>query len=125
MNRKIKSILAALLALCILSVTVACGEYHGPLQRPDESRGEEDTLEEQGTGGEDTDTSFSVSLSLNGEPYIPLEDEPLNAQWTDGFSFHAATFDGRNRQITAKHKRNFFITTPENLIFLQDLSHFY
>ena len=93
MNRKIKSILAVLLALCILSATVACGEYHGPLQRPDESRGEEDTLEEQGTGGEDTDTSFSVSLSLNGEPYIPLEDEPLNAQWTDGFSFHAATFD--------------------------------
>ncbi len=89
---KLKIVLAALLALCMLLCAVACGEYHGPLERPEDSRPADETVGEQGTE-EGEDTSFSVTLKLNGETFIPSEDEPLNAQWTDGFSFHAATFD--------------------------------
>lgn len=89
--KKMKNLLIALLALSLLLGAVACGEYHGPITRPEDSRPADDTGEQ---GSEDTqDTAFTVTLTLNGEPFIPTEDEPLNAQWTDGFSFHAATFD--------------------------------
>ncbi|MBQ9780979.1 MAG: hypothetical protein IJW00_08550 [Clostridia bacterium] len=90
--KQLKSIVAALLALCLLLSVMGCGEYNGPIQRPEDSRPVGETGEEQGTE-EGEDTSFSVTLMLNGEPFLPAEDEPLNAQWTDGFSFHAATFD--------------------------------
>ncbi len=89
---KLKNLLIALLALALLLGAVACGEYNGPIKRPDESGPTDETGGETDTeAGEDT--SFSVTLTLNGEPFIPTEDEPLNAQWTDNFSFHAATFD--------------------------------
>lgn len=90
--KKLKSILAALLVLCLLISVAACGEYNGPILRPTDTDQSEETQPEQGTD-DGSDTSFSVTLTLNGEPFIPTEDEPLNAQWTDGFSFHAATFD--------------------------------
>ncbi len=90
--KQLKTMLAALLALCLLMGMMACGEYNGPIQRPDESAPAEETVGEQGTE-EGEDTSFSVTLKLNGEPFSPDPEAPFNAQWTDGFSFHAATFD--------------------------------
>lgn len=96
MIKRLKFLTALLLSLCLLLGATACGVYNGPLERPDESGAVAETDTSAGSEALD-DTSFSVTLTLNGEPFSPYPDEPLNAQWTDGFSFHAATFDENGR----------------------------
>lgn len=48
-----------------------------------------------GSGGEeDSGEPFTVSLTLDGEAFIPEEDEAIFVQWTDGFAYHSAKMEG-------------------------------
>ncbi len=96
--KQLKILMATLLVLCLLLSAASCGTYQGPISRPNSSETTSETNPEQGTD-QGNDTSFSVSLSLNGKPFIPTEEEPFNAQWTDGFSFHSATFDENGKAV--------------------------
>ncbi|MBE6585092.1 MAG: hypothetical protein E7645_01040 [Ruminococcaceae bacterium] len=114
----IKQIAACLLGLCLILSAFSCGQYNDPLYRPDATNENETIAEDQTEAGDDD--SFSVTLTLNGEPFVPSEEEPLNAQWTDGFSFHAATFDENGKATISGLDGDYQVTlssVPEGLAY--------
>lgn len=86
-----KKILCFLLASLLAFSFVACGTYNGPMVQAGTEQEGGETADPTESDSSDEDTAFTVSLMLDGEPFSPAE--PINAQWTDGFSFHAATID--------------------------------
>ena len=89
----LKYMLITLLVLCLLIGASACGEFKDALDPNRQNEIVTDTAAEGETSDELSDEAFSVTLMLNGQPYAPNPEQPINAQWTDGFSFHSAAFD--------------------------------
>ncbi len=87
--KKLKRILAALLAFVMTLSMFACGEYHSAIggggnKLPDGSA-------QQPTLDNDPTNDFTVRLRLNGEAYIPKT--AINVYWNDGYSIHIAPID--------------------------------
>ncbi|MBQ9151632.1 MAG: hypothetical protein IJX72_05220 [Clostridia bacterium] len=92
MKKNMYVMIAVLLALLLL--LPACGEYNPAVMNPGNtpSNGEETTdspvvTDEEGNVDENP---FTVTLTYNGEVYIPSEETPISVQWNDGFSIHTA-----------------------------------
>lgn len=85
-------ILSALLALFLL--LTACGEYNPAVKNPGNNHesGDESSLGETVTdaAGNVDENPFTVTLTYDGEVYIPSEEHPISVQWSDGFSVHTA-----------------------------------
>ena len=87
--------------LCLLSLFLvslllltACGEYNAATKQPGQDR---DTASESTDSpvvtdeqGEVDENPFTVTLTYNGEVYIPSDETPITAQWSDGYSVHTA-----------------------------------
>ena len=104
---EMKRILAAILALVILTLASCEGVYTPPTAPPTEpcpphldadSSGVCDKCgaivelpPEEDPG--DSDEPFTVKLTYNGEDFIPEDTEAISVQWTDGFAYHTATLE--------------------------------
>ncbi len=89
----LKYMLVTLLVLCLLIGGSACGEFKEALDPNRQNEIDTETAAEEETADAPSDEAFSVTLKLNGQPYVPNPEQTINAQWTDGFSFHTAAFD--------------------------------
>ena len=92
-----KQIFCKLLPLLIaLSLLLsACGEYNPAVKVP--GNNQEGTEADSDTSDVVTDAEgnvdenpFTVTLTVNGEVYVPSEEHPISVQWNDGYSIHTA-----------------------------------
>ncbi len=90
---KLKQLFLALISLLLIFSTVSCGTYKPPVDPGDDddvppvTPGPGDT-----TGGDDEDF-FTVTLIYNGMTFVP-DSLDVKAQWTDGYNYYQAGFDG-------------------------------
>lgn len=92
MKRNLISLTAALVALLLL--LSACGEYNPAVKDPGNehvsgNQTDENTPVTDEEGNVD-ENPFTVTMTYNGEVYIPSEENPISVQWSDGFSIHTA-----------------------------------
>ena len=92
MKQRMIALLSVLLA-CLLLIT-ACGEYNPAAKLPGnnheripESTDGDAVTDEEGTLDPNP---FTVTLTYNGEVYIPSEEQPVSVKWSDGYSVHTA-----------------------------------
>ena len=89
-----KKILIKLLCILLVISMVSCGEVVGPDPDtnigPDTNNGGTDQGGSEEEQPEEKPASFTVSLSYNGQPFIP--EEKLEARWFDGYSYRTAPF---------------------------------
>ncbi|MBQ7357628.1 MAG: hypothetical protein IJW65_02710, partial [Clostridia bacterium] len=90
-----KRIISCILFFLVISMLLSsCSEFtpavdpNGNNERP--TQNEQPT---EGTPPEEDDGSYTVTLSYNGEQYIPTSDTEIYVQWNDGFSFHKALME--------------------------------
>ncbi|MBR5601191.1 MAG: hypothetical protein IKW24_01025, partial [Clostridia bacterium] len=87
-----KKLLALLLAALMLTGLFACGEYHEAVHSPQgEQTSESETQTEQPTESPEVE-GYSVTLTYNGKVFTATDG--ILAQWTDGYSFYTASFEG-------------------------------
>ena len=87
-----KKLLALLLAALMLTGLFACGEYHEAVHSPQgEQTSESETQTEQPTEPPEVE-GYSVTLTYNGKVFTATDG--ILAQWTDGYSFYTASFEG-------------------------------
>ena len=105
-----KKLLSVILVLVISLQLFSCeGVYTPPAEPPVEPCPPHADTDESGVcdkcgaivelpgssgGEEDSGEPFTVSLTLDGEAFIPEEDEAIFVQWTDGFAYHSAKMEG-------------------------------
>lgn len=88
-----KKLLAILLSALMLAGLCACGEYHEAVHSPeDEQTSESQTQPEQPSGPVEPEQGYSVTLTYNGKVFTDAEG--ILAQWTDGYSYYTAPFEG-------------------------------
>lgn len=95
MNKYVKWLLPLLLILaCLLT---ACEEYNPAVSKPGSGNHSDETLTESDINTPVTDESgnvdpnpFTVTLTVEGKPYVPSADTPISVRWSDGFSLHTA-----------------------------------
>lgn len=99
-----KRILSLILAVVVLTLSSCEGVYTPPVTPEAESCPPHRDLDKSGIcdkcgavvelpGGSDeggSDEPFTVKLTLDGEDFIPDDDETIFVQWTDGFNYHSA-----------------------------------
>ena len=88
--KRIKRQLISLLALLLCLSTVGCGVYK-PAIPPEQITGGKHPS--NGQSPSEGGNTFTVSLVYRGMPFTAAEG--INAQWTDGQSFHTAPFDSK------------------------------
>ena len=90
--KKIFPILALLLTATLL--LSACGEYNPAVKLPGNDHSTEANTPDEGIvtdeNGEIDEDPFTVTLTYNGEVYVPSEEHPISVQWNDGYSIHTA-----------------------------------
>ena len=90
--KKTLPLLALLLAVTLL--LSACGEYNPAVKLPGNNHSTEADTPADGSvtdeNGEIDEDPFTVTLTYNGEVYIPSEEHPISVQWNDGYSIHTA-----------------------------------
>lgn len=90
-----KRIISCILFLLVISMLLSsCSEFT-PAVDPN-GNNERPTQNEQpseSTPPAEDDGSYTVTLSYNGEQYIPTSDTEIYVQWNDGFSFHKALME--------------------------------
>ena len=90
--KKIFPILALLLTATLL--LSACGEYNPAVKLPGNNHSTEANTPDEGIvtdeNGEIDEDPFTVTLTYNGEVYVPSEEHPISVQWNDGYSIHTA-----------------------------------
>ena len=87
-----KKWLAMLLAAITLAGLCACGEYNQAISPEGEQTTPSQEQTEQPPAQEPGEEGYSVTLTYNGKPFT--ETGEILAQWTDGYSFYTAPFDG-------------------------------
>lgn len=87
-----KKLISLVMACLLLATMVACGTYNGPIAPHDTGEGEGIDTHATPSDTMGGDTSFTVEVVLNGEPFLP-EGLEIYVQWTDGFSFHKSLLD--------------------------------
>ena len=92
MKKNVLNVLILLTALALL--LSACVEYNPAVKIPGNDQGAET---ETGNGQAVTDEEgnidenpFTVTLTVDGEVYIPSEEHPISVQWSDGYSLYTA-----------------------------------
>lgn len=90
-----KFIATLALLLALLTLLSACGTYK-PALRPTDT-GEHESESELPTEAPPTrpEIPFTVELVCEGAPFVP--EEPIYAQWNDGYSFHNAEIDEQGK----------------------------
>jgi hypothetical protein len=93
MKQRIYKLVLLLVTLSLL--LTACGEYNPAVKDP--GNRQEGTEADSGNSEVVTDAEgnvdenpFTVTLTVNGEVYIPSEEHPISVQWNDGYSIHTA-----------------------------------
>lgn len=89
MKKSIRNVLT-LLILSLALVLTACGEYSPAGEKHGSTASKGDSV---GKNPGDESDYFTVSLSYNGETYVPGADTPISVQWYDGFSVHKADME--------------------------------
>lgn len=90
---QMKRFLTFALAALMLAALCACGEYHRAVTSPEQGdTTETETQPEQPTEPGQQEKGYTVSLVYNGKPFTATEG--ILAQWTDGYSYHTAPFEG-------------------------------
>ncbi len=94
MKQRMICLFSALLALLFL--ITSCGEYNPAAKQPGNDR--ESTSESMGNAitdeeGNIDENPFTVTLTYNGETYIPAEEHPISVKWSDGYSVHTAPIE--------------------------------
>ena len=89
-----KKNMCRLLCLCLCLVCLgltACGEMNPAVSTPGQGMGEDTrppvVTDEEGNVDEDP---FTVTLTYEGNVYIPSEENPISVEWSDGYSLHSA-----------------------------------
>ena len=79
----------------ILSLTLllgGCGEFNPavlPSGRPSDGTETAPPVVTDEEGNVD-ENPFTVTLTVDGQVYIPSEEQPISVQWNDGYSIHTA-----------------------------------
>ncbi len=93
MKRTVLKILTLLMAVTLL--LSACGEYNPAVKDPGNSHDTETGKNENEVvtdeEGNIDENPFTVTLTVDGEVYIPSEEHPISVQWNDGYSLHTAS----------------------------------
>ena len=105
-----KRFISLILAIIVLALSSCEGVYTPPVTPPEEvcppHRDSDksgicdkcgaavEISGEQPSDPEQTDAPFTVKLVLEGEQFIPDEDEVIFVQWTDGFSYYTSKLEG-------------------------------
>jgi hypothetical protein len=91
-NRKILTMITV--ALAILLLLTACGEYNAAVRLPGANQGTDTEAENNGAvtdeNGNVDENPFTVTLMVGEDVYVPSEEHPISVQWSDGFSVHTA-----------------------------------
>ncbi len=91
-NKKILTMITV--ALAILLLLTACGEYNAAVRLPGANQGTDTEAENNGAvtdeNGNVDENPFTVTLMVGEDVYVPSEDRPISVQWSDGFSVHTA-----------------------------------
>ena len=126
--RKIKVILA--LTLAVIFCLSSCGQIINPVDTGTNSSTDTDISTDTPSAGGGT---FSVSLKLDGKPYIP-EEEDIMVEWTkeDGHGVHTAPLkdgyaeveglDGNYRVSLSKFPKG-YVYNPNNQFATNDSKH--
>ncbi len=88
---KIKSVALLTLMLICAMLLSACelGTYQAAASKP--SQNVDASVVTTPTGGEDEiENPFTVTVTYQGQVYIPTVENPISALWSDGYSLHEA-----------------------------------
>ena len=88
-----KKWLTAGLALAMLLCMCACGQYNPAVNSPEaeQSTNQESTAPPESESGQE-EAGYTVTLTHNGKVFSAVEG--ILAQWTDGYSYYTAPFEG-------------------------------
>lgn len=102
MKMRQKAAITVFLLALLMMLMSSCAEFKAAISTPNggEINGSEsDSDVDTDSGDEIPEGAFTVTLSYNGAPYIPVGETPMYAQWSDGFSVHKAPFDQNGRAV--------------------------
>ena len=93
MKQRIYKLVLLLITLSLL--LTACGEYNPAVKDPGNRQegteaGSDNSEVVTDADGNVDENPFTVTLTVNGEVYIPSEENPISVQWNDGYSIHTA-----------------------------------
>ncbi len=89
MKRQSFAILTLVLVFALL--LSACGEYTAAVTRP--TQGHQSASEVTTPGGEVDENPFTVTVTYEGQTYIPTVENPISILWSDGYSVHEAPLE--------------------------------
>ncbi len=84
---KRRSLAIICLLLVFATLLSACGEYKDAVEKPEHTVAPTVT---DPSSGEEIKNPFTVTLSYQGQTYIPTAENPIDVQWNDGYSVHTA-----------------------------------
>ncbi len=115
MKSKFKRAFISIISLLLIFALMGCVEYSGPVKPPVNNGGG------GGDGGTvDKEGDFKVTLSLNGEKYIPNSEDNISARWTGQDTYKDAPFNAEGVASATGLDGDYYVTLtalPEGLTY--------